>query len=91
MSKDRSRDGMYRRCKHPEKQIGVKVVANGLTSTILFSFEVRNIYSLVHARSLGLCPTPTARTVLPSRLANSTMSAHWCSLVGSKTASGEQV
>ena len=52
---------------------------------------MRSIYSLVHAKSLGLWPTPTALTVLPSRLANSTMSVHWYSVVGSKTASGLQV
>ena len=59
-----------------------------LTSMILFNFSVRSMNSEVHARSLGLCPTPTARTRLPSRRASSSMSSHWRSLSGSKTAKG---
>lgn len=58
---------------------------------ILHSFSVRTMYPDVHAKSLGECPTPAARTLRPSRLASSRMSAQWYSVDGSNTASGEQV
>lgn len=62
-----------------------------LTSTTLSSLPVRNMYSDVHARSLGLWPTPATRTFLPSRRASSSTSSHCASFSGSNTHSGLQV
>ena len=62
-----------------------------LTSRTLSSFSVRNMYSDVHARSLGLCPTPATRTFFPSRRASSRTSPHSASFSGSNTESGRQV
>ena len=64
---------------------------HGLTSTTLSSFVVRNMNSDVHARSLGLWPSPTTRRVLPSRRASSRIAMHCSSFSGSKTARGVHV
>lgn len=44
----------------------------------------------MHARSLGECPTPTARTTLPSRRASASTWPHSATDAGSKTARGAQ-
>ena len=51
---------------------------------------IRTMYPVVQARSLGLWPTPTARTVRPSRLASSKTSSRSRSDAGSKIDKGLQ-
>lgn len=60
------------------------------TSRTLLSFVVRSMYSFVHARSLGLWPTPAKRTRRPSRRASSSISWQCHSFSGSKTTRGSQ-
>lgn len=59
-----------------------------LTWMILSRFSVLSMKADVQARSLGLWPTPAARTVRPSRRASSSTRAQSCSDAGAKTASG---
>lgn len=61
------------------------------TSRIDFILVISTMNPSVHARSLGLCPTPAARTVLPSLRAISRMAWHCNSVSGSKTAKGLQL
>ena len=61
------------------------------TSRTRLSLPVRIMNSDVHARSLGLWPTPAARTVFSSRRASSSTSAHSYSFRGSNTHSGAHV
>lgn len=61
-----------------------------ITSMSWFSLSMRTINPVVHGKSLGLCPLPTALTTLPSTLANSSIHRHSSSVEGWKAVVGTE-